>query len=371
VARLLICAGGTGGGVNPALSIQQALADRIESTLWVGGVGGMEADLVSRQNIPFRAIPAAGLHGVGLRALPGNLSKLAQGISASARILREFRPDVLLFTGGYVAVPMALAGRKVPQLLYVPDIEPGLALKGLARYADVIALTAAASQRFFSPHKKLLVTGYPVRAGLKKLDRRAARQQMGLDDSLPVLLITGGSQGARLINQAVLALLDELLHEFQVIHLTGELDWGTIQAETSHLPAGLAARYHAFPYLHEEMAAAFSSADVVLSRAGASTLGELPFYGLPAVLVPYPYAWRYQKVNADYLASQGAAVVIENAQLQAELLPALHHLVMNGKVDPTMSSAMASLAVPAAAAQIAEAVLELAVRHSSERQAQA
>ena len=327
----------------------------------------MEEALVSRQNIPFRSIPAAGLHGVGLRSLPGNLSRLMQGISASSKILREFKPDVLLFTGGYVAVPMALAGRRIPQFLYVPDIEPGLALKSLSHFANMIALTASDSKKFFAGKKNLIVTGYPTRADLKKLDRSSARQQMGLTADLPVLLIVGGSKGARLINQAVARVLPELLSQFQVIHLTGELDWPEIQIQMTQLPADLAPRYHAFPYLHEEMAAAFSSADVVLSRAGASTLGELPFYGLPAILVPYPYSWRYQKVNADYLVNNGAAVMIENSHLQEELIPTLKQLFSDPHKMSSMQAQMAALARPEAAALIADRILALAGQTAAER----
>lgn len=355
----------------PALSIQQALTDRFESILWVGGIAGMEAELVSRQNIPFRSIPAAGLHGVGLRSLPGNLFKLAQGFSASARILREFRPDVLLFTGGYVAVPMALAGRNIPQVLFVPDIEPGQALKGLAHYANVIALTAEDSRQYFSPKTKLVVTGYPVRSGLQKLARFSARRQMGLNDDLPVLFIVGGSKGARLINQAVMQVINDLLREYQVIHLTGELDWPEIQNQKATLPSELVSRYHAFPYLHEEMAAAFSSTDIVLSRSGASTLGELPFYGLPAILVPYPFAWRYQKVNADYLVNKGAAVMIENSQLKEELIPALHRLLSDQHKMDSMRTEMASLARPDAAMKIAALVMGLVSPSLAEGKARA
>ncbi|MCA2001661.1 MAG: glycosyltransferase, partial [Chloroflexi bacterium] len=128
--RLLICAGGTGGGVYPALAVLDALISQRPTTevLWVGGEGGMEEELVKRAGFPYRSIPAAGLHGVGLRALPGNAAKLARGVLASRRILREFKPDALFFTGGFVAAPMALAGMNVPTALYAPDIEPGLAL---------------------------------------------------------------------------------------------------------------------------------------------------------------------------------------------------------------------------------------------------
>jgi UDP-N-acetylglucosamine--N-acetylmuramyl-(pentapeptide) pyrophosphoryl-undecaprenol N-acetylglucosamine transferase len=148
--KLLICAGGTGGGVNPALAILHNVESSLRSveTLWVGGAGGMEADLVRREGIPFEAIPAAGVHGVGWRTLPRNLWKLFQGFRTSRRLLQRHKPDMLLFTGGFVAVPMALAAwRKTAHLhpkslLYVPDIEPGLALKTLARFADAIAVTA-------------------------------------------------------------------------------------------------------------------------------------------------------------------------------------------------------------------------------------
>lgn len=351
----------------PALSILQAINERAESVLWVGGEGGMEADLVARQNIPFRAVPAAGLHGVGLRALPANLVKLAQGYFAARRILREFNPDVLLFTGGYVAAPVAVAGLNVPTLLYVPDIEPGLALKALSRVADTITLTTETSSRFFPANKRLVVTGYPTRADLRKIERGTARKQLGLSNDLPVLMISGGSKGARLINQAITANLPELLKIAQVIHLTGELDWPEIQKLQVTLPAELSSRYHPFPYLHEEMALAFSSADVVLSRAGASTLGELPFFGLPAILVPYPFAWRYQKVNADYLADKGAAIVVENDVLSERLLPTLRSLIAEPEKLQKMSSAMASLAQPDAAARIADLVIEMGSRKASER----
>ncbi len=147
--RLLICAGGTGGGVYPALAVLQTIQGNAE-VLWIGGEGGMETQLVERNGIPFKTIPAAGVHGIGLRTLPRNLWQLGRGVFASRRILREFKPDVLFFTGGYVAVPMALAGWKVPSLLYVPDIEPGLALNTLARFADRIAVTAQDSFRYFS-----------------------------------------------------------------------------------------------------------------------------------------------------------------------------------------------------------------------------
>ncbi len=345
----------------PALAVLQAIQADVEA-LWIGGEGGMEAGLVDRNGISFKAIPAAGVHGVGVRALPRNLVQLGRGVNASRRILREFQPDALFFTGGYVAVPMALAGRNIPTLLYVPDIEPGLALKTLAGFADRIALTNEASKVYFKHPERLAVTGYPTRTDLNRWSRADARQALNLMEGLPVLLIAGGSKGARSINQSVWKDLPKLLEHTQVVHLTGELDWPQVQERTQVLTNEQATRYHAYPYLHEKMGAALAAADLVVSRAGASTLGEYPLFGLPAILVPYPYAWRYQKVNAGYLAGHGAAVVLEDADLQVKLLKTVLDLLGEPQKLAAMKAAMQKLSHPEAAREIGKQLLAFSRR---------
>jgi UDP-N-acetylglucosamine--N-acetylmuramyl-(pentapeptide) pyrophosphoryl-undecaprenol N-acetylglucosamine transferase len=367
--------------VYPALAVLQALksekgdpasSQEDDQVLWVGGTGGMEADLVKREGIDFEAIPAAGVHGVGLRALPGNILQLSRGVGEARRILQRFKPDVLFFTGGYVAAPMALAGRGTPTLLYVPDIEPGLALKALARFSDCIAVTAGASRAFFNRRTRIEVTGYPVRPALKAQDRAAARQSLGLTDDLPVLLVYGGSKGARSINRALLAVLPELLTEMQIVHISGQLDWPEVQAASAALldQAGQQAvhggRYHPFPYLHE-MGSALAAADLAVTRSGAATLGEFPLFGLAAVLAPYPHAWRYQQVNALYLEQRGAACLLPDAQLGERLLPTVMELMHDTQKRQQMSQAMLALANPDAAAKIASILKRLAVRRSPER----
>lgn len=345
----------------PALAVHSALTSSVSDvdTLWVGGETGMEEVLVKRQDIAFQSIPAAGVHGVGLVTMPRNLLLLGRGLFAARRILREFDPDVMFFTGGYVAVPVALAGRgrSIPILLYVPDIEPGIALKSLARFADVIAVTTDQAQKYFN--KKVYETGYPLRADLALWDRQTAHRHLGISGELPCLLVFGGSQGARSINMAVLRHLRELLGKFEVIHLTGEPDWQTVAAEREQLPVDLAARYHVLSYLHE-MGAALAAADLVVSRAGASCLGEYPLFGLPAVLVPYPHAWRYQKVNADYLARRGAAIILEDHRLDDELVVTLNILLDNPNKLKAMRAAMFGLSHPRAADKIASALTQLA-----------
>lgn len=343
----------------PALAVHSALTNRLRDvdTLWVGSEAGMEQTLVSRQGITFRSIPAAGLHGVGLVKLPGNLLKLVRGVIAARNLLNEFKPDVMLFTGGYVAVPVAVAGFATPSLLYVPDIEPGMALKSLAGFANAIAVTTEGSQRYFN--KKVTQTGYPVRADLALWDRSTAHRHLDISGKLPVLLVLGGSKGAHSINLTVLNHLGGLLEKFEVIHLTGEQDWTYVKRHRDQLPRELAERYHAMPYLHE-MGAALAATDLVISRAGASCLGEYPLFGLPAILVPYPHAWRYQKVNADYLSNRGAAIILEDQVLNDELMDTLNVLMENPNKLQAMRAAMFELSHPRAAEKIAGMLVELA-----------
>lgn len=344
----------------PAISVLQALKNDAQPVLWVGGEGGMEAVLVTRTGNPFTSIPAAGVHGVGLRSLPGNLWRLARGTLTSRRILAEFRPDVLLFTGGYVAAPMALTGRNVPSLVYCPDIEPGLALKFLARFADHIAVTFDESKAYFPAGKPVTTTGYPLRPELTGWERDAARAHFHLSPDLPVLLVTGGSKGAQTINRAVENILPELLSICQVMHLTGSRDWPHFESVQNDLPAGLRQRYHAYEFLHDDMGGAMAAADLTISRAGASTLGEYPYFGLAAILVPYPYAWRYQKVNAAFLEKQGAAVLLPDEDMAARLLPVVRELFTDAARLKAMRAAMQALARPDAAQEIAGLVRELA-----------
>jgi UDP-N-acetylglucosamine:LPS N-acetylglucosamine transferase len=325
----------------------------------------MEKDLVTRENVQYMSIPAAGLHGVGLFNTPRNLWQLLQGTLRSRQILHSFKPDVLFFTGGYVAVPMALAGRKTPSLLFVPDIEPGLALKFLSRFSSRLAFTTETSGRYFPGNSRTEVTGYPTRPGLARVEKAAARAALGITTDKPVLFVFGGSKGARSINQALWKNLSALLAEVEIIHITGSLDWPRVEEIKAGLNADETAGYHAFPYLHEEMASAFSAANLVICRAGASTLGELPLFGLPAILVPYPHAWRYQKVNADYLAGRGAAQVIRDEDLAQEMLSAIRGLLQDTEKLAKMSAAASALAVPDAAGNLADLLLRLANSNST------
>lgn len=276
----------------------------------------MEAGLVRRAEVAFAGIPAGAVHGVGAGRMARGAWRTLQGIVAAWRLIGRFRPDAALLTGGFVGVPVSIAAwlRRVPAVVFLPDIEPGLALKVMARLAWRVAATTPDSAAWVSK-SKLVPTGYPLREQFLAATRARGRAALGIPEEARVLLIYGGSKGARSINRAALDALPRLLSRAIVVHVSGEGDWAEVEAARSRLAAPERARYRAYAYLHEEMVDAMAAADLVVCRSGASSLGELPALGLPAILSPYPHAWRYQRVNADYLAARGAAEVLEDGAL--------------------------------------------------------
>ncbi len=365
----MICGGGTGGHIFPALAAVSSLK-RLgltgEDFLWIGSAGQIEESLIPRAGLPLETIAAGPIVGVPLLTKIMNATKLTWSLGTANRIIGRFRPDVLLMTGGYVNVPVALVARlrRVPALIYLPDIEPGLAIRRLSRFADTVAATAEASKQFF-PAGKVVVTGYPVRDSLRQaaaLDLAAALAEFGLKPGRRTVLVTGGSRGARSINRALMRILPQLLDSLQIIHLSGTLDWPEVEANAGTLAEEQRAYYRPYPFLHQRMGAAFRSADVVVARAGASMLGECPAFGLPAILIPYPYAWRYQKVNADFLAAQGAAVTLVDERLNEELLPTLTDLLTDDERLARMSTASRNLRVPDAEDRLAQVIHGLAQR---------
>jgi UDP-N-acetylglucosamine--N-acetylmuramyl-(pentapeptide) pyrophosphoryl-undecaprenol N-acetylglucosamine transferase len=337
-----------------------------EDFLWVGSAGQIEESLIPRAGLALETISAGPIVGVPLPTKIMNALKLAWSLGTANRIIGRFRPDVLLMTGGYVNVPVAIVARlrRIPALIYLPDIEPGLAIRRLSRLVKVVAATAEASKEFF-PASRVIVTGYPLRQTIRQatsLDLAAALAEFDLGPGRRTLLVTGGSRGARSINRALMQILPKLLDSLQVIHLSGTLDWPEVEAKTRELSDEHRAYYRPYPFLHDRMGAAFRSADVVLARGGASMLGECPAFGLPAILVPYPYAWRYQKVNADYMATRGAAMTLVDERLNDQLLPALTDLLADDERLAAMSAASRSLAMPDAEDRLAQVIHGLAQR---------
>jgi UDP-N-acetylglucosamine--N-acetylmuramyl-(pentapeptide) pyrophosphoryl-undecaprenol N-acetylglucosamine transferase len=338
--------------------------------LWIGTHGEIEEKLVPREGIRLETISAGAIVGVSWPVRIKNAMLLSLSLGKVSQLIADFKPDVLLLTGGYVNGPVAVSAwlRRIPAVIYLPDIEPGMAIRSLSRLVRRVACTAEISLAYFSKGKAI-ATGYPVRLQVRQaagISREGALGAFRLENSRKTLFVFGGSRGARSINRALMSVLPDLLKKFQIIHISGTLDWPEIEFETKKLSEGLKRYYRPFAYLYEEMGAAFRAADLVLARAGASMLGECPAFGLPAILVPYPYAWRYQKVNADYLANRGAAIRLDDEKLMDELLPMVNGILGNEDQLRSMSKASKALDVPDSAARLAQLVLDLGKGRSND-----
>ncbi len=368
--KLVASGGGTGGHVYPALAVietmsgrEQAKTDSAVDVLWVGSTGGIEEGLIAQAGLPFVGLAAGGLRGMGLLVKIRNTGRLAKGFWQARGVLARFKPNVVMSTGGYASVAVTLAAwlKRIPVLIYLPDIVPGQAIQTMSRFAARVAVTSEESCHYFDP-KKVVVTGYPVRSEILTLSRSKARQALGLDPTAKVLLVFGGSKGARSINQALMAGLESLLPICQVVHISGQLDTDWVTEAARNLPETMRERYHHYDYLHD-MPLALVAADLAVARAGAATLGEFPAAGLPAVLVPYPYSGQHQNPNADHMARNGAARVLLDAELGEKLVPTLLELLDDApswQALGAMSASARSLARPDAAEAIAEQLRSLA-----------
>jgi undecaprenyldiphospho-muramoylpentapeptide beta-N-acetylglucosaminyltransferase len=362
----LVCGGGTGGHIYPALSVVDELMEMgipQEDILWIGTQGEIEESLVPKNELRLESIVGGAIVGVPWRERVVNLTKLAWSFGKASRIIGSFKPDVLFMTGGYVNAPVAIAAwlRRVPSVIFLPDVEPGMSIRELSRFAKQVACTTEASLSFFKSGKGI-VTGYPVRRKLREstaVSKDQALTQFNLKRGRPTLFVFGGSRGARSINRALLAGLPLLLDRIQVIHISGMLDWAEVKENIDSLPENQQTYYRAYPYLHEEMGMAYRSADLVLARAGASMLGECPAFGLPAILVPYPYAWRYQKVNADFLEQRGAAISIRDEDLLEKLVDTVLELLFDESLHDEISTAAEKLDIPDSAAKLAQILIDI------------
>jgi UDP-N-acetylglucosamine--N-acetylmuramyl-(pentapeptide) pyrophosphoryl-undecaprenol N-acetylglucosamine transferase len=374
--KVIASGGGTGGHVYPALTVLDMLLRREQpaeglpslasgDVLWIGSRGGMEEELVRRSGIDFVGLPAGGLRGMGILLKIRNALLILRSVGRARKLLAGFQPQVVLVTGGYVCTAVTLAARleRIPVVIYLPDIVPGQAIRFLSRFATRILVTSEASLPYFR-RDKVVITGYPVRPEVYSLDRKRARQDLGLDAADRTLLVYGGSRGARSINRALVAGLRELLPVCQVVHVTGRLDADWVVGATRSLPGELLARYHSYSYLHD-MPRALAAADLAVARAGAATMGEFPAAGLPAILVPYPYSGQHQLHNAKHLADGGAARILADEALERELVPTVLRLIRDEQALNLMREAARAMARPDAAQAIARQLwLAASQRHT-------
>ncbi len=361
----------------PALAVAEALQHQTADVqlTFVGTVGGFERPLVEKSGVTFVShdeVQAGPIHGVNPIRMLTSGAKLIVGTMQAFGLLRRHKPQVILSTGGWVSLPVALAGRLlgIPMLIFLPDIEPGLTIKTLRLFAKKVALTVSESAQYFR-EGQTVVTGYPLRRSMLQAaedthNRESAQFQQaldhfGLDTSRKTLLVFGGSRGARAINIGVVEILPQLLEAgIQIIHVTGTLDAErTREQVAAHGNLPQSAHYHAYEYLHDDMALSMAVADLVVCRAGASTLAEFPLFGLPPILIPLAYSWRYQQINADYLAKRGAAIHLPEEEMPLRLFDTIHTLLQSDAQLDSMRAQARSLARPDGAMNVAQALRQL------------
>lgn len=336
---------------------------------FVGTRDGFERPLVEQSGVDFAThdeVDAGPFHGVNpLRILSSGV-KVLRGTLQAFGLLNRYTPDVILSTGGWVSLPVALAAwvRRVPLVVVLPDIEPGLTIKVLRLFARRVAVSVPESTAYFKPGQAE-VTGYALRQSMLQAvgQRDAGIAHFGLDPAAKTVLVIGGSRGSRAVNRGVIDALPGLLQNggVQVLHVTGTLDAERAAEQVATLgdfPGK--AHYHAHAYLHDDMPLAYAAADVVVGRSGAAVLAELPLFGLPSVLVPLAYSWRYQQINADYLAERGAAVHLPEEAMGDTLLSTLQGILDDPARLAAMRQAAQSLARPDGADRIAGLLASLA-----------
>lgn len=366
--RLLIAGGGTGGHIYPALAVANALRrppDQPELE-WIGGRRGLEDRLVPPTGIRLRRLVLRSLRSVQRDVhLVLDPVRLAASVPQALWWLLRHRPAAIFTTGGYVAIPILVAARilGIPTLLWEGNVVPGRSVRATARLASALAVSFEATCAVLPARGGCYVTGTPIR-DLASIDRLAARERLGIPADARLLVVFGGSQAVRRLNDAVVGALPSLVERSHVIHVTGPDGLEPAAAARAALPEAMRVRYRPEAFLGEELLDALAAADLLVGRAGSSTLAEATAFGLPMIVVPYPHAGAHQRANAAVLANAGAGHLVVDEDLDAASLLAATAILDDPGRHAAMSAAARAMARPGAADAIAEILLALASRRA-------
>lgn len=368
--RIIITTGGTGGHIFPALAVIEALKKRRPDAeiLFVGGLYGPEKDIVTRAGVPFEGLPVRGFLGRGPKAVAAMFA-MAGGIVRAMGIIRRFSPDAVMGFGGYAAFASVFAAHLLrrPCALHEQNAVPGAANRILGRLVSRVCLSwNQPAEKASFPAERCVLTGNPIRSGIAALGT-AKREREGA----PRLLVMGGSQGARAINNMVVSMLPALREAgIDLLHQTGASEYEAVRR--AYLEAGISAEETdriVHPFIHD-MAAAYAECDLALCRAGATSMAELAATGTPAVFIPYPFAAHdHQTGNARAMQDAGGAILLPQKEAEARakdgsLAPMLIELLTDRERLAAMRRGALSLARPEAADAAAAELLALAERNS-------
>lgn len=368
--RIIISGGGTGGHIYPAITIAREVAKLTEhcEILFVGTKHGLEADIIPKEGFAFATIEVSGLERKLSWKNVRTLFTTIGSVWKSSRLIKDFKPDVVIGTGGYVCGPVLLAASllKVPTIIQEQNVIPGITNKILSRFVDKIALGYQEAAAYFHNCRpeQIVVTGNPIRPAVMSATREEGLTELGLSPDKLTVLAVGGSRGARSINQAMVGVgtyFNGNPH-IQILHVTGQSEYNSIVGnyKQSGIEPSDAGNIIIKPYLYN-MPLALAVADIAVFRAGAVGLAELTARGIPAILIPYPYAAEnHQEFNAKALEKHGAALVIADKELtDAKLIDAIKKLLDNSAILVNMAKKSKELGRPQAAQTIARMAIDL------------
>ncbi|MCY7855338.1 undecaprenyldiphospho-muramoylpentapeptide beta-N-acetylglucosaminyltransferase [Bacillus sonorensis] len=360
--RIVVSGGGTGGHIYPALAFIKEVKQHHPDVefLYIGTEKGLEKNIVERENIPFKAIEITGFKRKLSFENVKTVMRFLKGVRECKKELKRFKPDAVIGTGGYVCGPVVYAASKlgIPTIIHEQNSLPGLTNKFLSKYVDKVAICFEEAKAHF-PAEKVVFTGNPRASEVVSIKGARSLTSFGLQEDKKTVLIFGGSRGAAPINKAVVEMQRELkTRDYQVLYVTGEVHYDKVIEELKKV--GAAENMSVQPFLHQ-MPEYLQALDVIVARAGATTIAEITALGIPSVLIPSPYVTaNHQEVNAKSLGDRNAAVVLKESELNGErLIQAIDHILQDGNTLIEMSERTKSLGVPDAAQRLYEVLKEL------------
>ncbi|WP_172194145.1 undecaprenyldiphospho-muramoylpentapeptide beta-N-acetylglucosaminyltransferase [Saccharibacillus qingshengii] len=367
--RVVLTGGGTGGHIYPALAIAEQLkADKPDiEFLYIGGKRGLENTIVPESGIPFETLDITGFR----RSLSADniktVLRFLRGVQASSELLEKFKPDVVVGTGGYVCGPVVYAAHKlrIPTLIHEQNAIPGLTNRFLSRYVSTVAVSFDGTQHQFPKAKRIMYSGNPRATTVHRADAAEGFRLLGLPQGTPVVLVVGGSIGAKAINEAMLQMVPDIMRmpDVHFVYVTGKRYYEEAVRSLDEAPWVTPSNLHVLPYV-ERMPEVLAASMLVVSRAGASFLAEVTSLGIPAVLIPSPNVTNnHQEVNARALEEDGAAIVILEPELNGtSLFAAVEAVVRDEYLCSGMGERSRKLGKPDSAQVIAAELRKLAVR---------
>jgi UDP-N-acetylglucosamine--N-acetylmuramyl-(pentapeptide) pyrophosphoryl-undecaprenol N-acetylglucosamine transferase len=335
--KVIVSGGGTGGHIYPGVAIAKKIKEKNPGAniIFIGSENGLEKKLVPKEGFDIKLITVEGLNKkISLKTF-SSLQKAFKGLFQANKIINEFKPDIVIGTGGYVCGPVVLSAalKGIPTVIHEQNAFPGMTNKILSKFVSKIAITFKEAEKYF-PKNKVAHTGNPIRNQILNINKTKSRDFWGFDKNKPLVLVVGGSRGARNINNAVASIIPEIANkDIQLLFITGENQYDEVlkKLKAENIDYAKYKGIKILPYVYN-MQDALGACDIIISRAGATIISEVTALGIPAILIPSPFvANNHQEYNAIALEENGAAIIIKETQIKDDIFKAQILNTVNNK----------------------------------------